>query len=192
MGRITVTNSLSLDGVMQAPGRVDEDPRNGFTHGGWARPYADEVMGAEMGKGMSQPGVLLFGRRTYEALAAFWPHQTDGNPYTEVLDNTQKYVVSTTLTEPLPWQNSTVIADDVAATVTKLKEQPGNVAILGSGALVRSLIPHDLIDEYVLLIHPLTLGSGERLFPENSSVQLKLISSVLTTTGVIIARYQPA
>src|SRR3979411_680368 len=104
---ITVTNSVSLDGVMQAPGRADEDTRGGFAHGGWARPYADEVMGAEMGKGMSRPGVLLFGRRTYEALAAFWPHQTDGNPYTQVLNNTQKYVVSTTLAEPLPWQNST-------------------------------------------------------------------------------------
>jgi dihydrofolate reductase len=189
---ITVTNSVSLDGVMQAPGRTDENTRCGFAHGGWARPYADEVMGAEMGKDMSRPGVLLFGRRTYEALAAFWPHQTDGNPYTEVLNNTQKYVVSTTLAEPLPWQNSTRIGEDVVATVTKLKEQPGDIAILGSGALIRSLIPHDLIDEYVLLIHPLTLGSGERLFPDNSSVKLKLVNSVPTTTGVIIATYQPA
>jgi dihydrofolate reductase len=188
---ITVTTSMSLDGVIQAPGRADEDTRDGFTHGGWARPYADEVMGAEMGKGMGRPGVLLFGRRTYEALAAFWPHQTDGNPYTEVLNNTRKYVVSTTLTEPLPWQNSTLIGKDVVATVSKLKEQPGDIAILGSGALVRSLMPHALIDEYVLLIHPLTLGSGQRLFPEDSSVKLKLIKSVPTTTGVIIATYQP-
>jgi dihydrofolate reductase len=189
---IIVTNSMSLDGVIQAPGRADEDTRDGFTHGGWARPYADEVMGAEMGKGMGRPGVLLFGRRTYEALAAFWPHQTDGNPYTEVLNNTRKYVVSTTLTEPLPWQNSTLIGEDVVATVSKLKEQPGDIAILGSGALVRSLMPHGLIDEYVLLIHPLTLGSGQRLFPDDSSAKLKLVNSVPTTTGVIIATYQPA
>jgi dihydrofolate reductase len=192
MSRIIVTNSLSLDGVIQAPGRADEDTRDGFTHGGWAQPYNDEVMGVEMGKGMARTTAMLFGRRTYEGLAAFWPHQTDGNPYTEMLNNTQKYVVSTTLTDPLPWQNSTVVGDDVVATVTKLKEQPGDIAILGSGALIRSLIPHGLIDEYILLIHPLTLGSGQRLFPEDSSVKLKLINSIPTTTGVIIATFQPA
>jgi dihydrofolate reductase len=193
MRRITVVESLTLDGVMQAPGGRDEDPRGGFEHGGWAVPYNDEVMASEMAKGMGRTE-LLFGRRTYEAFYSFWPNQTEPNPFTDVLNNTQKYVASTTLTEPLPWMNSTLLAGDAAATVAKLKEQPGkDIVVLGSGELVQSLMQHNLIDEYTLLIHPLVLGSGRRLFPDGSSLaKLRLTAFVTTTTGVVIATYEPA
>jgi dihydrofolate reductase len=193
MGRIVVINNVTLDGVMQAPGRPDEDPRGGFEHGGWAQPYNDDVLGSAMGQRMTRGEALLLGRRTYEDFAGFWPHQKD-NPYTEVLDNTQKYVASTTLEEPLPWANSTLLEGDVVAAVADLRYQAGkDVVVLGSGELIRSLMPHGLIDEYVLLIHPLVLGSGGRLFPDDGSpARLSLVESVTTTTGVVIATYAPA
>jgi dihydrofolate reductase len=193
MRKIVVVENLTLDGVMQAPGAPDEDVRGGFEHGGWALPYNDAVMGSEMAKGMGR-AELLFGRRTYERFYSFWPNQPEPNPFTEVLNNTQKYVASTTLTEPLPWINSTLLAGDAADAVAKLKEQPGmDIGVLGSGELVQSLMRHNLIDEYKLLIHPLVLGSGRRLFPEGSSfAKLRLTDSVTTTSGVVIATYQPA
>lgn len=191
MSRVVVTNSVTLDGVMQAPGRPDEDVRGGFEHGGWALPYNDPVMGRVMGERIAQAGPLLLGRRTYEDLFSYWPHQTD-NPYTEVLNNTRKYVASRTLEEPLPWSNSTLLEGDAADAVARLKEQPGkDLVVLGSGELVRSLMGRNLVDEFVLLIHPLVLGSGRRLFPEGSSLAaLRLVDSVTTTTGVVIATYQ--
>jgi dihydrofolate reductase len=165
MGKIVVFTSLSLDGVTQAPGRPDEDRRDGFQRGGWAAPYADEVTGSVAAEGMANTGGLLLGRRTYEDFYAYWPKQTD-NPFTAVLNNIQKYVASTTLTQPLPWSNSTLLKTDVPESVRELKAQAGNdIVVLGSGNLVRSLMRHDLVDEYVLLIHPLVLGSGHRLFP---------------------------
>jgi dihydrofolate reductase len=194
MGKINVVESLTLDGVMQAPGRPDEDVRGGFAHGGWAQPYADEGMVSEMAKtGMGRTGLLL-GRRTYEDFYSFWPNQQEPNPFTEVLNNAQKYVASTTLTEPLPWINSTLLTGDAAQAVAKLKAEPGqDLVVLGSGQLVQSLLRHDLIDEYQLLIHPLVLGSGRRLFPDGSPfAKLRLANSVTTTTGVVIATYQPA
>src|SRR5229473_3525297 len=166
MRRIIVFNSLSLDGVMQAPGRPDEDRRGGFERGGWALPYSDPAMGQAVGESMATTGGLLFGRRTYEDFYKVWPNQTD-NPFTEVLNNTQKYVASTTLTEPLPWRNSTLLEGDAAGAVAELKKGPGkDLVILGSGELIRSLMQRNLIDEYILLIHPLVLGSGQRLFPD--------------------------
>jgi dihydrofolate reductase len=194
MTKIVVVESLTLDGVMQAPGRPDEDVRGGFEHGGWAARYADAVMGSTMGEGMGTSGALLLGRRTYEDFASFWPKQTDGNPYTKVLNNTQKYVASTTLTEPLPWRNSTLLEGDAAEAATKLKERPGkDLVVLGSGELVRSLLRHDLVDEFMLLIHPLVLGSGRRLFADPGSlVKLQLVSTTTTTTGVVMATYRPA
>lgn len=192
MSRVVVVNNVTLDGVMQAPARPDEDRRGGFTRGGWALPYNDEVMAQRMGRNMSQGGSLLLGRRTYEDFYSVWPNRTD-NPYTEVLNHTQKYVASTTLAEPLPWQNSTLLGGDVAQAVAGLRQQPGkDLVILGSGALIHSLLPHHLIDEFVLLIHPLVLGSGHRLFPEGAEVALRLTDSVTTPTGVVIATYQPA
>jgi dihydrofolate reductase len=191
MSRIVVISSLTLDGVMQAPGRPDEDTRGGFEHGGWAVPYNDEVMGRVMGEGMAQGGPLLLGRRTYEDFYGYWPNQTD-NPFTEVLNNVQKYVASRTLKEPLPWTNSTLLEGEAEVAVTRLREKPGkDVGVLGSGELVQSLIRHNLVDEYLLLIHPLVLGSGRRLFPDGAFAALRLVDTVTTTTGVVIATYQP-
>ena len=193
MGKVVVVNNVTLDGVMQAPARPDEDTRGGFTHGGWAIPYNDAIMGQMMGERMAQPGSLLLGRRTYMDFYAVWPNRTD-NPFTPVLNATQKYVASTTLEEPLPWSNSTLLTGDVAEAVARLKEQPAqNLGILGSGALIQTLIRHNLIDEFVLLIHPLVLGTGRRLFPDGvAPATLRLVNAVPTTTGVIIATYQLA
>jgi dihydrofolate reductase len=193
MGKVVVFNSVTLDGVMQAPGRADEDRRGGFAHGGWAVPYNDPVMGRVAAEGMANAGPLLFGRRTYEDFFAFWPEQKD-NPFTEVLDNTLKYVASTTLQEPLPWSNSTLLEGDAAEAVARLKQQPGkDLTVLGSGELVRSLMRANLVDVFLLLIHPLVLGSGRRLFAEGGpSAALRLVDTTTTTTGVVIATYQPA
>jgi dihydrofolate reductase len=193
MSKIVVMENVSLDGVMQAPGRADEDTHGGFAHGGWALPYNDAVKGRIMGAGMANVGSLLFGRLTYEDFYRVWPNRTD-NPFTAVLDNAQKYVASRTLTEPLPWQNSTLLRGEAADTVARLKKQAGkDILIMGSGELVRSLIGHQLIDVFKLLIHPLVLGSGRRLFPDEGSLAaLRLVDSVTTTTGVVIATYEPA
>ena len=192
MPRIVATLSLTLDGVMQAPGQPDEDRRGGFEHGGWARAYNDPVMMQAMGKGMARGGPLLFGRRTYENFFAVWPGRKD-NPFTAVLDNSRKYVASRTLREPLPWQNSTLLSGDAAETVARLKEQPGkDITVLGSGDLLQTLTRHGLVDVYVLLIHPLVLGRGRRLFGDDTPrTALRLVDSAITTTGVVIATYQP-
>jgi dihydrofolate reductase len=192
MRKITVIDHVSLDGVMQAPARPDEDRRDGFEHGGWAVPYGDAVMTEFMAKGMAADGALLFGRRTYEDFAAVWP-QRKGNPISTLLDKRQKYVASTTLREPLAWVNSTLLEGDAAQAVARLKEEPGDdLAVLGSGELVQSLVRHGLVDAYVLTIHPLLLGSGRRLFPDDGPrTALRLVESKTTTTGVIIAVYEP-
>jgi dihydrofolate reductase len=190
MRTVTVTEHLTLDGVMQAPGRPDEDTRGGFEHGGWAIPGNDEVMARVMGEGMARGGSLLLGRRTYEDFYGFWPHQKD-NPFTDVLNDIEKFVASRTLTEPLSWNNSTLLEGDAADAVKELKEEPGeDIGVLGSGELVQSLIRHRLVDEYLLMIHPLVLGSGRRLFPEGVHSSLRLVDSVATTTGVVIATYR--
>jgi dihydrofolate reductase len=193
MNKIAVTMSLTLDGVMQAPGRPDEDRRDGFEHGGWAQPYVDDVMAQEMGKGMAQNAAILLGRRTYEDLFAVWADQTD-NPFTAVLNKAEKYVASTTLEEPLPWSNSTLLKGDATDAVARLKEQPGkDLVVLGSGELVRSLMQRGLIDEFVLLIHPLVLGSGRRLFADRGAfAPLRLVDTKTTTTGVVIATFRSA
>ncbi len=192
MSKVVVFESLTLDGVMQAPGRPDEDRRGGFEHGGWALPYSDPAMGKAAGQSMATTRALLFGRRTYEDFYAVWPNRTD-NPFTEVLNKTPKYVASTTLREPLPWSNSTLLKGDAADSVARLKEDPGNdLVILGSGELVKALMRLNLIDQYILLIHPLILGSGRRLFTDGGSyANLKLVDIKTTTTGVLIATYQP-
>ncbi|MGC1211283.1 MAG: dihydrofolate reductase family protein [Micromonospora sp.] len=193
MRKIVVTNNISVDGVMQAPGRPDEDSRGGFTRGGWALPYQDPVLARVMGEGMARAGALLLGRRTYADFAGYWPHQRN-NPFTPALDALPKYVASTTLGEPLPWVNSVLLKGDAIDAVTELKAQPGpDIAVLGSGELVRSLRRHGLVDEYVLLVHPLVLGTGRRLFPDGDVPgDLRLVDSVPTTTGVLIATYRPA
>lgn len=193
MSKVVVFTNLTLDGVIQAPGRPDEDPRGGFEHGGWATPYA-AMSSSEAGASMSEIGALLLGRRTYEALYDFWPKQTDGNPFTEMLNNMQKYVASTTLKEPLPWINSTLLKGPVSEAVTRLKAQPGkDLLVMGSGELIQTLMKHRLVDLYVLLIHPLVLGSGRRLFPDGGpGAALQIIDNRTTSTGVAVATYQPA
>ena len=193
MSKVLVVNHMTLDGVMQGPAHADEDTRDGFTHGGWGIPYGDAVLYEAMGVENASGGAMLFGRLTYENLYHSWANRTD-NPYTAVFENAQKYVASATLTEPLPWVNSTLLTGDVAEAVAQLKAQVnGDIVILGSGALIQSLMPHNLIDEYLLPIYPLILGSGRHLFPDGSALtRLQLISSQATTTGVIIARYRPA
>jgi dihydrofolate reductase len=197
MGRIVVMNHVTLDGVMQGPGRPEEDTRGGFTQGGWGRrsTMPGDAAGKAMGERMAAGGGLagwLFGRRTYEGLLSYWNQQPD-SPFGPMLNNAPKYVASTTLKEPLPWPNSTLLYGDIADAVGALKAQSAGVlAIMGSGQLIGSLMAADLIDEYLLMIHPLVLGSGRRLFPEKVYVPLRLTDSVTTATGVVIASYEPA
>lgn len=190
MGKIVVNLSITLDGVTQAPGRPDEDTRGGFTHGGWATRYFDPVMFQSAAEGMAKQPVLLFGRRTYEDFYKVWPNRTD-NPFTEVLDNSQKFVASRTLNDPLPWQNSTLLKGEANHLVAKLKtESDKDLVVLGSVGLVRSLMGSNLVDELILSIHPLVLGSGHRLFPESGPLAtLELKDSKTTGTGVVIATY---
>ena len=189
MSKVVVLNHVTLDGVMQAPGRPDEDRRGGFAHGGWARPRGDAV--GEVFGGIGEVGGLLFGRRTYEDFFAFWPNQTN-NPFTAVLNSTQKYVASTTLQEPLPWSNSTLLTGDAAAAVATLKQQlDKDLLIMGSGELLQSLMRRNLVDKYVLLIHPLVLGTGRRLFAEGSpTTTFQLVDTKTTASGVVIATYR--
>ena len=169
---------MTLHGVMQAPGRPDEDRRGGFEHGGWATPYAAMV---QAGDSMATIGALLFGRRTYEDFYAVWPKRKD-SPFSAMLDNMQKYVASTTL-----------LKGDAAEAVARLKGEPGkDLVVMGSGELVQSLMRGNLVDEYVLLIYPLVLGSGRRLFPGGGAfAALRLAGTKTTTNGVVITTYQP-
>jgi dihydrofolate reductase len=194
MRKVVVFESVTLDGVMQAPGRPDEDRRGGFTRGGWAAPYSDPVIGSVAAEGMSKGSALLFGRRTYQDFASVWPSMPQPNPFTDVLNNTQKYVASRTLTEPLPWVNSILMKGDATSAVAKLKQEPGDdFVVLGSGELVKTLMQANLIDQYVLLIHPLIMGTGRRLFTDGGTFStLHLVDVKTASTGVLIATYQPA
>jgi dihydrofolate reductase len=190
MRKVIVFTNLTLDGVMQGPAAPDEDLRGGFEHGGWGAPY--NAM-AQAGDSMPGIGALLLGRRTYERFFAVWPKRKD-SPYSALLDNMPKYVASTTLSEPLAWINSTLLKGDAAEAVARLKQEPGpDLVIMGSGELVQSLMRSNLIDRYVLLIHPLVLGSGRRLFPDGGApATLQLVGSKTTTNGVVIATYRAA
>lgn len=191
MRSITVTMNVSLDGVVQGLGRPDEDTRGGFTHGGWGTWNQDEVLAQEMGKGMSRPGDMLLGRRTWQDFTTSWGQRKDGNPFTTHLNAVTKYVVSATLADADAWQNSILLRGDATRTVAELKAQEGSdLGIVGSASLVRSLHAAGLIDHYTLVIHPLTLGAGARLFEGPAPLTLfTLTSSVTTTKGVIVAHY---
>jgi len=191
MRSITVTIWVTLDGVVQGLGRPDEDTRGGFTHGGWGQRYNDEVMGREMAKAMDKPGDMLLGRRTWQDFITAWGRLTDGNPVTTHMNAATKYVVSRTLQDVDAWPNSILLRGDAAGTVAELKTEPGrDLSIIGSASLVRSLHAAGLIDRYTLLICPLTLGSGTRLFEGPAPLtEFELTGSVTTTTGVIIAQY---
>ena len=192
MSRVVVINHLTLDGVMQAPGRREEDTRGGFEHGGWAGPNVDEVVNAAMGARMPRSGGLLLGRRSYEDMLGYW--NTQDSPFKDMLNSAPKYVASRTLREPLPWPNSTLLSGDVAEAVAQLRQQPGkDLNVMGSRELIQTLMRHGLIDEYLLLIYPLVLGSGRRLFADGGPpASLRLIDSTASTTGVLIATYQPS
>jgi dihydrofolate reductase len=190
MRSITVNNNVSLDGVMQAPMSPDEDPRGGFPYGGWALAGVDETLTAELGVGTGPDGALLFGHRTYDHMAAYWPHQTDGNPFTTYMNRVEKFVVSRHPGLEFDWEGTTLLAGEAADTVAALTATEGpNLTILGSGELVRSLAAAGLIDEYVLIVHPVVLGAGTRLFGDTHQA-LELTRSITTPKGVTVAHYR--
>ena len=191
MRSITATMWVTLDGVVQGLARADEDTRGGFTHGGWGPRYDDEVLGREMAKAMAKPGDMLLGRRTWQDFITVWGRATDGNPFTARMNATTKYVVSTALENADAWQNSILLRGDAVDTVAELKAQSDrDLGIIGSASLVRTLHAAGLIDCYTLVICPLTLGSGTRLFEAPAPRgEFELTGSVTTTKGVIIAQY---
>ncbi len=184
---------LTLDGVMQAPGGPDEDREGGFEQGGWVWPYFDEVFADAVEDGLSSSDVLLLGRKTYEIFAAYWPTATDDEDLADLMNSIDKYVSSRTLDE-VEWQNSTLLEGDVETAVVELKEKPGgDIRVIGSGDLVQTLMQHDLVDEYQLTITPLVLGSGKRLFgDESKQTDLQLVDTETTETGVVVLVYEPA
>ena len=191
MGKVIVMNGVTLDGVMQGPGRPDEDTRGGFEHSGWGIPYGDETTVAKMAERMGRDRAFLFGRRTYEELLATW--NARGGPFREALNGAGKYVVSSNPATTLEWPNSTLLHGDVPAAVADLKQSSSaNLVIMGSGVLIGSLMAADLIDEYLLMIAPVVLGTGRRMFPEGLHTSLRLTDNVTTSKGVVIAAYEPA
>lgn len=190
MRKVVAATFLSLDGVMQAPGGPDEDPTGGFTHGGWTVTYWDDVMAEAMGETFAEPFDLLLGRKTYEIFAAHWPYVGEDDPIGRLFNSVTKYV-ATRSAQPLAWQNSVAINGDVTAEVKKLKQGDGPVLLLqGSSELIQTLLAADLIDEFSLLIFPLVLGRGKRLFGNGAMpVALKLTDSKVSTTGVTINTY---
>lgn len=193
--KLVVNEFLTLDGVMQAPGAADEDRSGGFEHGGWQLSYFDDVFARAVVGGMAEAGGFVFGRKTWETFAAYWPTApAEEQEVAEPLNNLPKYVASRTLREPLAWNNSTLIPGDVVEGVGQLKQQSGkDLHLIGSGDLAQTLIGNDLVDEYRLMIHPLVLGSGKRLFRDgNARRLLALVESTTSTTGVLIATYRPA
>ena len=194
--RIVVSEFMSLDGVVQAPGGEKEDTDGGFRHGGWSMPFFDpEVMGAAIGEGMNTAEALLFGRRTWQAMAAAWPERA-GDPYADQMNAIKKYVVSRTLTaDDLIWNNTSLLPGDRAvAEVAALRAQDGgDMLIWGSPSLVRTLLAEGLVDELNLMIEPIVLGGGKRIFPEDGVARpMRLVGSVTTATGVQLCTYQAA
>jgi len=191
MRKVIVGAFISLDGVMQAPGGPEEDPTESFEYGGWTFPYWDEVMDEAMGESFAKPFDLLLGRKTYEIFAAHWPF-TDEEP-AALFNGVTKYV-ATSSAGPLAWQNSVRLEGDVPDAVARLKQGEGpDLLTQGSSVLVRSLLARGLVDELNLLVIPVLLGKGKRLFGEETKPGgLELVDSKIATTGVIIARYQPA
>ena len=195
MRKLVVNEFMSLDGVVQAPGAEDEDPSGGFRHGGWHLRYFDELSQRRVLEGLIAAGGFLLGRRTYEIFASYWPNAPEEEQViAEPLNTKPKYVASTTLGDPLEWQNSTVLGGDVAEAVAALKQEDGaDLHVIGSTELVQMLIDHELVDEFRLMIDPVVLGGGKHIFRADGSVRpLRLVDSEVTTTGAILATYAPA
>jgi dihydrofolate reductase len=194
--RVVVSVFMSLDGVVQAPGGVEEDLDGGFAHGGWSMPYFDpEVMGAAIGEAMGKVEALLFGRRTWQTMAAAWPDRA-GDPFADQMNAIKKYVVSTTLTQDdLTWDNSTLLSpDDPIGAIAALRAQDGgDLSIMGSPTLVRTLLAEGMVDELNLMIEPVLLGGGKRIFPDDGAARpMQLVKTVTASTGVQICTYYPA
>ena len=194
--RIVLSDFISLDGVIQAPGGVDEDRDGGFSHGGWSIPFFDaDAMGPVIEETMASTEALLFGRRTWQMMAAAWPGRA-GDPYADHMNKIRKYVVSRTLTSAdLHWSNSSLLpSDDPIGAIRRLRDEPGGALQLwGSASLARALISHDLVDEYRLMVEPITLGGGKRLFPDDGRARsLELVDVATADTGVLICTYRPA
>jgi dihydrofolate reductase len=193
MGKVIVQEWMTLDGVVQAPGAADEDPSGGFGHGGWSLPYFDEVAMKWAVENVAAASGYLLGRRTYEVFAAHWPTASEAEqPLAEPLNTKPKYVASTTLSEPLEWRNSTVLEGDVAGAVAALKQQEdgGDLLVIGSPQLVQTLVGQDLVDEFRVMIDPLVVGGGKRLFGDDGALRrLRLLDSHVTTTGAILATW---
>jgi dihydrofolate reductase len=192
--RLTVTTFLTLDGVMQAPGGPEEDPSDGFEHGGWSFPFADEDFGRLVTGWFSQAEAFLLGRKTYEIFAAFWPLVTDAeDPVASPLNHLPKYVATRTLSEA-KWPGTTLLTGDVVEEVGRLKDQPGReLQVHGSGDLLQTLMANDLVDEYRLFVYPVVVGSGRRLFRDGAPPRsLRLTEQTRTSTGVAVLTYVPA
>jgi dihydrofolate reductase len=192
MRKLVINTFVTLDGVMQAPGGPEEDTSGGFTHGGWSFGYWDDLMGQRMDASVKKPFDLLLGRKTYEIFAAHWPRVSD-DPMADALNGATKHVVSTTL-DRVDWQNSKLIRGNVPERIAELKKQDGpEIQVHGSQNLIQTLIRHDLIDELRLWIFPVVLGTGKRIFGEGAiPAGLKLVDSAVSTTGVVITRYERA
>jgi dihydrofolate reductase len=192
MRKITVSEFVSLDGVMQAPGGADEDTEGGFAYGGWTGPYWHDDIGAHFLQEITQCDTLLLGRKTWQTHAAAFEPMPAGDPFADVLNNLRKYVISTTLKSADAWRNSTIISENVVDEVRKLKAQPGkDIYVDGSSVLVHTLARNDLVDEYSLLVFPILLGSGKQIFPDRFRTDLKLIETKSFPSGVVLLRYQP-
>jgi dihydrofolate reductase len=195
MRKVIVAEWMSLDGVVQAPGSPDEDPSGGFEHGGWHIPFFDEISQRWVVDGLTSAGGFLFGRLTYENLAAYWPNASEEEQVVAVPLNTKpKYVASTTLDEPLAWQNSSLLQGDVAESVAALKQEDGgDLHVIGSPKLAHTLFEHDLVDEVRLMIDPIVVGGGKRLFRDDGALrQLQLVEHEVTSTGAFLATYARA
>ena len=195
MRKVVVVEWMTLDGVVQAPGHPDEDRDVGFEQGGWHLPYFDDTSRAWVVQGYAEAGGFLFGRRTYENLAAYWPNASDEEQViAEPLNTKPKYVASRTLAEPLEWQNSTLLTGELAPAVRTLKQEDGgDLHVIGSSEFAQMLIEHDLVDDYRLMIDPLVAGGGKRLFRNGGALRpLRLVESQATSAGAILATYSAA
>lgn len=192
MGEFVVNMFVSLDGVMQAPGEPDEDPDGGFEHGGWQVPYFDEESGKVMIEHMAQIDALLLRRKTYEIFAAYWPKAPADDPVAATLNRVPKYVASRTL-DAVEWNNSTLIKGEVADEVPRLKDDYGQIHVIGSGKLVQTLMTHDVVDRFNVWVYPVLLGSGKRLFADGTiPTALRLVDSATFSTGAALLAYQRA